>query len=339
MNHLKKLLPFFILIFLFASISCNQSSDANTGTKNAATAGKKLRIAVIPKGSTHAYWKNIHAGAEKAAQELGNVEIIWQGPLKEDDRQMQIQVVQNFVSQRVDGIVLAPLDDRSLATPVKAAVRRNIPVVIVDSGLQSTDFSSYIATDNKEGGRLCARRLADLLNGTGNVVMLRYSEGSASTTEREAGFLAGLKEFAPAIKLISDNQYAGVTMEKAFQVSQNILNRFAQVDGVYCPNESSTQGMLRALQTAGRNKKVKFVGFDANPTLLAAITKGEIHGLAVQNPFKMGYEGVKTAVAVLNKQPYEKRMDTGVTLVTADNLNNPEVQELLNPDLKKWLGE
>jgi ribose transport system substrate-binding protein len=320
-------------------ISCNSSSKEEQSTNTTDTAdSKKLKIAVIPKGSTHSFWKTIHAGAEKAAQEKG-VEIIWQGPQKEDDRQMQIQVVQNFISRGVDGIVLAPLDDRSLATPVNAAVKRNIPVVIIDSDLQSKEYSSFVATDNKLGGKLCAQRLAQLLNGKGKAIMLRYSEGSASTAEREAGFLEGMKEYGPNIQLISTNQYAGATMEKAFQASQNLLNRFAEVDGIYCPNESSTQGMLRALQTSGRAKKVKFVGFDSNPALIAGINNGEIHGLAVQNPFKMGYEGVLTAVAVINKEKFDKRIDTGVMLVTNENINTPEVKELLNPDLDKWLNQ
>lgn len=319
-------------------LSCNSSSTENQNTTNTATGSKKLRIAVIPKGSTHSYWKSIHAGAEKAAQEAG-VEVVWQGPQKEDDRQMQIQVVQNFVSQGVDGIVLAPLDDRSLAPSVNAAVKRNIPVVIIDSDLQSDAFSSFVATDNKEGGRILAKKLVELLGGKGKVVMLRYSEGSASTILREEGFLEGIKEYGPGIELVSTNQYAGATMEKAFQASQNLLNRFGDVDGVFASNESTTQGMLRALQTSGKAKKVKFVGFDANPALIAGVKAEEIHGLAVQNPFKMGYEGVLTAVSVINKKDYPKRVDTGVKLVTAENLNEPEVQELINPDLAKWLNE
>jgi ribose transport system substrate-binding protein len=326
-------------LFIFAGCSPSSNEENNSSNNNNTAAGsKKLRIAVIPKGSTHSYWKSIHAGAVKAGQETG-AEILWQGPQKEDDRQMQIQVVQNFISQGVDGIVLAPLDDRSLATPVSSAVKRKIPVVIIDSGLQSEEFSSFVATDNKMGGKLCAERLASLLGGKGKVIMLRYNEGSASTAEREAGFLEGMKEYGPNIELISTNQYAGATMEKAFQASQNLLNRFTQVDGVYCPNESSTQGMLRALQTSGKAKKVKFVGFDANPTLIAGIQNGEIHGLAVQNPFKMGYEGVKTVVAVVKNENYEKKVDTGVKLVTPENINEPEVQELINPDLDKWLNQ
>ncbi len=335
----KKALVLGTLAVTSILTACNNSSTNQEAGSTTKTAGETLKIAVIPKGSTHTYWKSVHAGAMKAAQELGNVEVIWQGPQKEDDRQMQIQVVQNFISRGVNGIVLAPLDDRSLVPPVKAAVKRKIPVVIFDSDLASKEYASFVATDNFAGGKLCAQRMAELTGSQGKIIMLRYSEGSASTHAREEGFLAGMKEYAPNAELVSTNQYAGATMEKAFQASQNLLNRFATVDGIFCPNESSTQGMLRALQTAGKTGKVKLVGFDSNETLVSALNAGSIQGLALQDPFNMGYLGVKTAVAVIKGDKFEKRIDTGITMATKDNVNDPKINTLLTPDLKKWLNE
>jgi ribose transport system substrate-binding protein len=335
-SHITLFYLFCLTGSLLVSSCTSKSNDGASGD----TKSKKLRIAVIPKGSTHNHWRSVHAGAEKAAQELGNVEVIWQGPQKEDDREMQIQVVQNFVSRGVDGIVLAPLDDRSLVPPVTAAVKRNIPVVIIDSDLKSDVYASYVATNNREGGRLCARRLVEVMGGKGKIIMLKYSEGSAATIEREAGFMEGIKEYGPQIEILSSNLYAGATMEKAFQASQNLLNRFGtQVDGIFCSNESATQGMLRALQLAGKAGQVKFVGFDVNQTLLEGLKKGEIHGFAVQDPIKIGYEGVKTAVAVIEGKPYEKIIDTGVKMVTKDNLEEPEVIRLLNPQPDKYLNQ
>jgi ribose transport system substrate-binding protein len=298
---------------------------------------RKLTIAVIPKGTTHVFWKSIHAGAVKAAKELG-VDIIWQGPQKEDDRKMQIEVVQNFISRGVNGIVLAPLDDVALVNPVKTAVGRGITVVIIDSALKCEDYASFVATDNYKGGKLAAKRLAEVMGGKGTALMLRYAEGSASTMKREKGFLDGMKEYAPAIKLVSTNQYGGVTAESAFKASQNLLTRFPEVEGVFCPNESTTFGMLRALQTAGKAGKVKFVGFDASEPLVAALDKGEIQGLTVQNPFRMGYLGVMTAVKAVRGETVEKRIDTGAVMVTPDNRNQPDIRELLSPDLERWLG-
>ncbi len=329
---MKKLLinkPLFIILFT-ALLSCGGESGSTSEQK---TNSEEIQIAVIPKGTTHAFWKSVQLGAEKAGQELG-VKVIWQGPQKEDDRQMQIQVVQNFVSRGVNAIVLAPLDSRSLVPPVQTAIKRNIPVVIFDSGLDYQEYSSFVATDNKEGGRLCAKRMAEVMNGKGKIILLRYAEGSASTTEREAGFLEGLKEFAPDIEILSDNQYAGATREEAFQTSQNLLNRFKEVEGIFTPNESSTFGMLRALETSGKAGKVKFIGFDATKELLDAMQAGKIHGLSVQNPYKMGYDGVKTALAVLKKETVAKRIDTGVLMITPENLNSSEVQEVLKPQIQ-----
>jgi ribose transport system substrate-binding protein len=339
-SFLKKSLAVSFLALTAAFTACNNNSGTTQETgNNPKGTGEQLKIAVIPKGATHTYWKSVHAGAMKAAKELGNVEVLWQGPQKEDDRQMQIQVVQNFISRGVDGIVLAPLDERSLVPPVKAALKRKIPVVIFDSDLAAKDYASYVATDNLAGGKLCAKRLAELTGGKGNIILLRYSEGSASTHAREEGFLAGMKEYAPNAKIVSSNQYAGATMEKAFQASQNLINRFANVDGVFCPNESSTQGMLRALQTAGKAGKVKLVGFDSNETLVSALNAGTIQGLALQDPFNMGYLGVKTVSAVIRGEKFENHIDTGITMATKENINEPAIKTLLSPDLKTWLNE
>jgi ribose transport system substrate-binding protein len=293
---------------------------------------ERLQIAAIPKGTTHQFWRNVEAGVKTAGQEL-NVEIIWQGPQREDDRQLQIQVVQNFVSRGIGGIVLAPLDARSLVRPVEEAVRRNIPVVIIDSALESDAQESFVATNNYEGGRMGARRLAEVIGTGRRIILLRYQEGSASTTARENGFLDGISEYLPDAELVSTRQYAGATLEKALQASQNLLNRFPEVEGVFCANESSTQGMLRALQTAGRAGEVKLVGFDMNPTLQEAIRNGEIHGLAVQDPFQIGYLGVKTIVSVIRGEPVESRIDTRLIMVTSQNVDDPSVQSVLFPDL------
>ncbi len=316
-------------VLLSAAILFSQCGSS--GEKKAGDEKQSLQIAVIPKGSTHTHWKSVRAGAEKAGKELG-VEIIWQGPQKEDDRQMQIQVVQNFVSRGVSGILLAPLDDRALVPPVKASVSRKIPVVIFDSRLTGNDFAAYVATDNYAGGKLCAKQLAEELGGKGKIILLRYNEGSASTQEREKGFLDGMKEHGPQITFLSENQYAGATIEKAFQSSQNLLNQFGgEVQGIFASNESATQGMLRALEQKGLAGKVKFVGFDVNQTLLNAIKDGKLQGAAIQDPVRMGYEGVKTVVAVVKGETYEKELDTGVKMVTKANLTEPDIQKLLEP--------
>ena len=213
---------------------------------------KKWRVMVIPKGTTHEFWKTIHAGAKKAEEELGNVEVIWQGPQKEDDRVQQIQLVQSAVAAGVDGIVLAPLDARALVQPVETAIARGIPVVIIDSGLESSKPVSYVATDNYHGGVLAAERLGELLDGEGKIILLRYAVGSESTEQREKGFTDTIAKNFPKITFLSDSEYAGPTSDTAQQKAQSLVTRYrGQVDGIFCPNETSTVGMLRALEGAG----------------------------------------------------------------------------------------
>lgn len=305
------------------------------GGKEAAPAGggaKILKIAVIPKGMTHEFWKSIHAGAAQAAQELG-VEILWKGAQKEDDRAQQITVVEDVISRGVDGIVLAPLDDRALIRPVQDAVREKIPVIIIDSGLQGRDYISFVATDNHRGGVLAAQRMGQLLQGKGRIFMIRYLEGSASTAERERGFLETVTKDWPGLQLLVKDQYAGATTETAYQLGENLLGRFPDVDGIFCPNESSTFGMLRALQESRFAGKVKFVGFDSSPKLVQALRDGQLHGLILQNPVKMGYLGVSRMVEHLRGQKIPDLIDTGATLVTKDNMDLPDIKALLSPDL------
>jgi ribose transport system substrate-binding protein len=307
-------------------------------------AAEPYQIAVIPKGSTHEYWKSIHAGAVKAERELNAggkdvVHIIWQGPLKEDNREMQVQMVENFIGRHIDAVVLAPLDRRALVAPVETAVQGRIPVVIIDSALDSKAPCSFIATDNREGGRIAARNLGRILGGKGNVILLRYMVGSASTEEREAGFLEVMKKDFPDIKLISTEQHAGPTRDSAKSVAENLLNRFGrEVNGIFASNESAASGMLLALRDAGlAGGKVKFVGFDAGETPLDGLKKGDMQGFVVQDPLKMGYLGVKTAVAALRGEKVEASIDTGVGFVTPENLNDPAIADLVSPPLDKYL--
>ena len=313
-------------------VACNRPSDSV----------KSYTIAVIPQGSTHEYWKSIHAGAAKAAQDLGSqgtkINIIWKGPLREDDREQQTQVVEGFISQNVSGIVLAPFDSHALVRPVEEAAAAGIPTLVVDSALDTQKIVSFVATDNKNGGALAADQMGKLLNGKGKVLLLRYQEGVASTRAREDGFVEKLTSAYPGIELISSNQFAGPTRETAKQASENLLTRYAgQIQGVFTPNESSTAGMLLALEDVNRAGKVAFIGFDVSDTFIDAMRDKKLQGIVVQNPFRMGDLGVRTLVDHLQGKPVAKRIDTGVMLVTADNMNNAEVQQLLHPPLARYL--
>ncbi|HEX8523264.1 MAG TPA: substrate-binding domain-containing protein [Tepidisphaeraceae bacterium] len=312
---------------------------ATAGAAQAGTGGKRT-IAVIPKGTTHEFWKSIHAGANKAAQEIG-CEIIWKGPVREDESASQIATVEDMMSTGVSGIVLAPNDASALARVVDRANQQKVPVVIIDSDVNSQNYKSFVATDNHKGGQMAGEHLAQLLGGKGKVILLRYQEGSASTEKREAGFLDAMKKH-PKIQIVSMNQYAGATSDSAQKAAENLLAAYKNadgslaVDGVFTPNESSTYGMLLALRAAKGAGTVKFVGFDASEKLVDALQVGEIHGLILQDPVNMGYLGVKTMVAVLDGKTVEKRIDTGVHLATKQNLATPEIEALIAPQWEKF---
>ena len=329
---------FSVLMLGLIAVGCEKSETTGTSAAtrpsgSGSASGAAKSIAVIPKGTTHVFWKTVEAGARKASEELG-VNMIWKGPLKEDDRAEQIKVVEQFVSEGVAGICLAPLDTEALARPVKSATGRKIPVVIFDSSLAGEpgkDFASYVATNNTKGGEMAGEQLVKLLGGKGKVVLLRYSVGSGSTTEREDGFLKAVKA-GGGIEMLSDNRYGGATVASAKAEAMKLVDQLKQADAVFCPNESSTLGMLGALRDNGLAGKIKFVGFDATPPLLEALQKGEIQALVAQDPSRMGYLAVKTCVAALNGEKVEAVVDTGVRLITPQSLKDPEVRKFLNLD-------
>jgi ribose transport system substrate-binding protein len=323
------------MLSVFLLVGCDSSqkitTPANSGAATGAGGAKKLRIAVIPKSTAHVHWTAVKAGADRAASELGNVEIIWKAPVKESDRAAQITLVQQMVSNQVDAIVLAPVDSKALASPVQAATKQGVPVVIIDSaveGIPGQDFVSYVGTDNTKGGVLGGEALVKALDGKGKVVLMRYLAGSASTMERETGFLSAIEK-APGIELISDNQYAGATFSEAQTKALNMIDVLKQADGIFTPNESSTEGMLLALRKEGIIRKAKFVGFDMKDTLVQALRDGEIDALVAQNPKEMGYQSVMNVVAKMQGKEVPTSVDTGVVVITRDNVDSPEITALM----------
>ncbi len=324
-----RLLPLLCLVFL---VSCN-NTPSGSGKNGSSDGEKKYRLAVIPKGTTHEFWKSVHAGAEKAAKEAGNVTIIWKGPLLENDRDGQISVVEDFIVKQVDGIILAPLDSQALIDPVLHAVEEEIPVVIFDSALgDEKPLVSYVATDNRHGGQIAAQAMAKAIGGEGNVILLRYNPGSESTEQREEGFLETLKNEFPKIKVISSDQYAGTTPESSLEKATEVLDKYRNsVNGIFAvcePNANGTLAALRELDLAG---KVKFIAFDPNESLIDGLKKNHVQGIVLQDPVMMGYEAVKAMLANLNGEAVEKRLKTGEYVATPENMKEEKIHELLHP--------
>ena len=312
--------------------ACNRPDTSGTRT-----------IAVIPKGTSHVFWQSIHAGAEKAARELG-VKIIWRGPLREDDRDSQVSEVEGFVSRGVSGIVLAPLDEAALAAAGGRREARRHPGRRHRLGAEGRrlrqlrrDRQSQRRAHGRRPSRAacCSKPARSCCCATPKAPRARSSarKGSSKRSPRKKG-----------IEVVSANQYGGADVEGAYKKGEALLSRYKRpdgslgVDGIFCPNESTTLAMLRVLQDNGWAGKVRFVGFDASDTLVKGLADGHLDGLVLQDPVNMGYLGVKTMVAHLNGQPVEKRIDTGVRLITRERMNDPDAKELLQPDLSKWLN-
>ena len=250
--HIQRLMMASAAVALFSFAGCSPSANDSASSKVAGSKTGKLRIGVIPKGTSHQFWRSVHAGAEAAAKELGDVEVLWKGPETEADTIGQISVVKNFITNDVDGIVLAPNHSQALVDVVEEAKAEKIPVVIFDSGLAAgTEVTSYVATDNLRGGQMAGKALADAMGHKGGVVMLRYKEGSESTEQREKGFLDAMKA-EPNIKVLSSDQYAGTTTESALEAATNVLNKYRdEITGIFAVCEPYCNGTLEALVLTG----------------------------------------------------------------------------------------
>ncbi len=303
--------------------------------KGGSGAADTRRIGVIPKETASQYWKGVRNGAEQAAKEE-NVTILWNGPEVETDCERQIQIVEDMIAQKVDGIILAPSNRKALVPAVEKIASRDIPCVIIDSGVETDKYLSYMATDNFKGGVLAAQRIGKILAGKGEIIVVAWTPNSASTDARLQGFRETLTKDFPEIEIV-DTQFPNPpTMEKARDVTQDMLTKNPGVDGVFACNATTAGGALTALlsfQQSQGSKKIQMIGFDAWPMLVDGLKKGELDSLIIQNPHKMGYEGVKAIIRRLNGNEVPKEVDTGVELLTQDRLSDPKVMELLESQI------
>ncbi|MEK7669744.1 MAG: substrate-binding domain-containing protein, partial [Bacteroidota bacterium] len=195
-------------------------------------------------------------------------------------------------------------------------------------GEAGRDFVSFVGTNNKQGGIVGGMHLSKLLEGKGKVILLRYAVGAASSMAREDGFLEAISNAKDIIVTVK-NRYAGATAGEAKTVSMNLLDKLKQANGIFCPNESTTFGMLLALRQSNLAGKKKFVGFDTSPPLLEALKNGEIDALVAQDPTRIGFEAVKAVVSHIKGEKVNVRIDTGVQLITRENLSDPKIKALL----------
>ena len=296
---------------------------------------RKIVIGVVPKGANHIFWQTVHAGAIKAAREFG-AEVEWNAPAVEVDSSRQIAIVDAMVNKQLAGLVLAPVDRKALVAPVERASAAGIPVAIFDSDIDTQQRISYVATNNREGGRMAARRLAEIIGGKGKVAVIGFVAGSAATVEREEGFAEEIKKW-DQIQLIGI-QFGMADRAKSMAVTENIMTANPDLAGLFADNESSSSGAVQALKSRNA-RNIKLVAFDASEQLVQDMRDGWIDSLVVQNPFKMGYESTKSVLLKLKGQNPPARIDSGATLVKTADLDKPEMKEFLFPDIQQYLTQ
>jgi ribose transport system substrate-binding protein len=298
---------------------------------------RKKVVAVIPKGTSHIFWLTVQAGALAAGEQF-NLEILWNGPAQETEYSRQVQIVDSMVSRRVDGIVVAAADRKALVQSIDRATAAGIPVTVFDSGLDSENFMSYVATDNFGAGQLGGREVGRLLGGQGTVAILMHVPGSVSTTDRERGFEDAIAKEFPGIAIVA-RQFGMSDRSRSLAAAENILAAHPELNGFFCSTEPSCTGLALALKGRGMAGRVKVVGFDSNEAMVEDLRNGVYQALVVQDPFRIGFEAVKTISQKLDGVEPPKRLDLPPVLVTPDKLNDPEIQKLINPDVKKYLRQ
>jgi len=317
-----------IVLIAMALVGCGGPQPAQQEASAKPAAAGRLKIAVVPKALSNQFWMTVKAGADAAGQEC-DAQILWQGSAKETEIDRQINIVQDMVNSGVDALVLAACDENALVQCVEQAVRKGIPVITIDSGIQSEAPLSFVATDNIAGAKAAAQSLAALIGEEGEVGLMPFVPGAATSEMRESGFKEGIQAYS-RIQLVA-TLYSMSDVATGMNVMQDMMTSHPNLKGVFAANEAGAIGAAQALKAANKAGTVKLVAFDASAEQIASLQAGVIQALVVQNPYNMGYLGVKAAIDAINGKAVEKRIDTGVTVVTMENFNEPEIQKLLNP--------
>jgi ribose transport system substrate-binding protein len=309
-----------LMTTLLLTASCNRSH--------------RTTVAVVPKASADIFWQSVHAGAVKSGWDNG-VDIVWDGPPNETDIAGEMKIMETMIDRQVDAIAVAPSDRSAFKIVVDRAAAAGIPVVIYDSGIDTDKYATFVATDNYLGGEMGADRLGKVLNGRGKIVMVKTVPGGASTMAREDGFRHELKAKFPGIQIL-DERFGMAMISESRKVTENMLTAHPDLNGIFCSNESGSEGAAQTLKARG--SKIKLVGFDSSPMLLALVREGWIDSLVIQDPFKMGETAVDEAVKALRKEKTPKKIFLPPRVVNSANLDDADVQAQLHPDLKRYLN-
>lgn len=290
-----------------------------------------IHLAVIPKSVGLDYWTKVHEGAECAARQLPGVQITWNGVTDETDVVGQLELLNNYIAEGVNGLVYAATDATAMTEVSSDATKAGIKVVSIDSGTTPQPSNvPLIATNNIAGAKLAADELARAIGpGGGKVAIIGFHAGTETNDQRVQGFEQELKRY-PKLKMIGI-QYSQNDYNTALTVTANILTANPDLKGLFAANEASDVGAVEAVRIAHMVGKVKIVGWDTSPDEVDGVKQGVVAGLISQDPFRMGYDGVRAAVAMVRHEGQAGNENTGDVFVTRRDLNNPIVHQFVSP--------
>jgi ribose transport system substrate-binding protein len=287
------------------------------GGGEAASDGK-IKVIFIAMDSIDEHWLKVKAGTEDKARELGNVNLSFNAPPGKVDANVQLQMVEDAITQKMDAILLAPLDRDALSPGVERAKAAGIKVIIIDSPVSATNYDAFLSTDNGAAGRTAADVLAKLISETGKIAIINAQPGAGTAMIRENDFKDQIAKKYPGITIVG-TQFSDGDKTKALNIATDFMTANPDLAGIYATNEGSTVGAGNAIEQAGKSGVIKFVGFDWSADTKALVERGALQAAMVQNPYQMGYLGVQAAVDAYNGKPVQKAVDTGVTVATIEN--------------------
>lgn len=295
-----------------------------------------VTIPIIVKDTTSFYWQIVLAGARQAGKDLG-VKVPELGAQSESDINGQISILENAVAGKPAAVVISPTEFKALGKPVDEAAK-SVPVVGIDSAADSKSFVSFLTTDNTQGGRIAADGLAAAIKGMigkeeGEIAIITSLPGVGSLDQRRQGFLEEVKSKYPGLKVVAD-KYADGQATTGLNIMTDLITANPKLVGVFASNLIMAQGVGQAIAENKLGDKIKVIGFDNDDKTVGFLKSGVLAGLVVQDPYRMGYDGIKTALAASKKEKVEANVDTGANLVTKANMSDPKIDALLNPKVK-----
>lgn len=329
MKNIKMFCSSCCLIFLILFLcSCGNSMNKTTDNVSLESNYKKqIYIPIISKSWQHQYWQSVKMGAEKAAKDY-NVKITFEGP--EDDAAIneQIEMIDSALSKKPTALVLAACDSSLVVPELEKAKAANIPVIIFDSGVESSIPITTVATGNLAASSVAADKLATAIGQEGEVAVICHSSVSITGTERRDGFVNRIKEKYPKIKIV-DVEYGNGDHEISENIAKTIIEKYPNIKGIFATNEGSAFGLINGVIEKDKVGKIVIVGFDAGKMQKDAVRNGTMLGAISQDPIEIGYKGVEAAWKVSNGEEIESTIEIGYKWYDKTNMDDEDVRPLL----------